>query len=129
MALRFYRNATAGARDGVLVSSGDETAPIIFDGMYPGVATVSKTLSNIAIRADSGEVWRFVYLTCRGTNAVKFKIDSVNGSTIIGTNRSALIKKVDDTNTLLSINTEASPSDTGSPDTTVDLVAWGVRIS
>lgn len=127
MGLKFYKNATAGTKDGVLLSSGDGTEPIIFDGMYPGVATVSKSFSNIAIRADDGEVWRCVYLTCKGTNAGKFYISASN--TYISTSYNALIRKVTDTNTLITVTAEASPTDAGSPDTSVDLVAWGVRIS
>lgn len=136
MSLKFYQNATDGAKDGTLISSSDGTAPVIFDGMYPGASTVSKTIS-IAIRADAGEVWRFVNLTCKGTSLAKFKLDGTNlgsyGSAKLWVDvqpaRSCFIRKVTDTNIVFSVTAEASPSDTGSPDTSVSLVAWGWRVS
>ena len=137
LSLKFYKNATDGAKDGTLISSSDGTSPIIIDGMYPGAATVSKTIGNIAIRADDGEVWRFVNLTFKGTNLAKFKFAGDSVGTTLASKlfassnpaRNCLIKKVTDANIVFSVNAEASPSDSGSPDTSVDIVAWGWRIS
>jgi len=131
MGLHFYLNGTEGQKDGILISSGDLTNPIVFDGMYPGSATVKKTV-NVAIRADAGEVWRFVNIVLKGTHAHRFTFanyaDWYMSSTkaiALGTGGGLLILKVTDTNKVFQLTAAAAPTDTGSPDTTVKLVSWG----
>jgi hypothetical protein len=131
-------NATDGLQDGTLISSSDGTAPVVFDGMYPGAATVSKTVGNLAIRADAGEVWRFVNLTFKGTsinrfiftganvgNSLSYKLATTNTTNAVD----ALLKKVTDVNIGFSVTADAAPADSGSPDTSVQMVSWGWRVS
>jgi len=130
MGLHFYLNGTEGQKDGILISSGDLTNPIVFDGMYPGSATVKKTV-NVAIRADAGEVWRFINIVLKGTHAHRFTFGGYqramgNSAPIaLGEGGGLLILKVTDTNKVFQLTAAAAPTDTGSPDTTVKLVSWG----
>ena len=62
MAIRFYVGGTPGATDGTLISSGDMTAPVIFDGMYPAAGVIATKAKNIFVRADPGEVWMGVHM-------------------------------------------------------------------
>lgn len=62
MALHFYMNGTTGAQDGVEISNGDLSNPLVFDGFYAASGvTLSKT-KTIHIRADAGETWHFVFV-------------------------------------------------------------------
>ena len=68
MALHFYMNGTTGAQDGVEISNGDLSNPLLFDGFYAASGvTLSKT-KTIHIRADAGETWYFVLIDIVITN-------------------------------------------------------------
>lgn len=139
MALHFYLGATSGNADGTLISSGDNTAPVVFDGMYPATGSwASKTVSTIAIRADSGEVWRRVHVTLQfNDSATSFQYASITASSAAASQgvyytygsymkNVLFIKKVTDVNIMLTVSMLAYGSDTsGSPDTNIKLVAWG----
>lgn len=78
MALHFYMNGTTGAQDGVEISNGDLSNPLLFDGFYAASGvTLSKT-KTIHIRADAGEVWHWVLVDIcdTGTSAMRFNLDS-----------------------------------------------------
>lgn len=62
MALHFYMNGTAGAKDGVEVSNGDLSNPIVTDGVYVAEGTTVTKRIPLSIRADEGETWRQVEL-------------------------------------------------------------------
>lgn len=62
MALHFYMNGTAGAKDGVEVSNGDLSNPIVTDGVYVAEGTTVTKRIPLSIRADEGETWRRVEL-------------------------------------------------------------------
>ena len=81
MALHFYMNGTTGAQDGVEISNGDLSNPLVFDGFYAASGvTLSKT-KTIHIRADAGEIWKVVTIVVTDsnkTNACKFTINIPN---------------------------------------------------
>lgn len=60
MALHFYMNGTTGAQDGVEISNGDLSNPLIFDGFYAASGVELSKDITIHIRADAGEKWHFV---------------------------------------------------------------------
>lgn len=132
LALHFYLNGSTGNRDGTLLSSGDWSNPLVFDGLYPGAASVFKTLT-IHIRADMGETWRAVNLQFKGTNNARFKFTGgvsyfqTTGFYDPGYGATAFFLKIQDINFAVPIKVEATPKDTNSPDTSVQLVAWGVQ--
>lgn len=136
MAIRFYVNGNAGQRDGSLISNGDGSAPLMFDGMYPGSAaiTIART---VLIRADLGEEWRDVDVYLKSPSQLTYASnDLANGS---GTLRIAFMvvgpllpklffPKIADINIPLTIYAVAKPSDTGSPDISVDIALVGTRV-
>ena len=80
MGLKFYVGGTTGAQNGTLLSDGDMTNPLIFDGMYPAAGvTVSKSRS-IHIRADAGETWHWVQVQVRGACSANFGLTSNVGA-------------------------------------------------
>ena len=86
MALHFYMNGTTGAQDGVEISNGDLSNPLVFDGFYAASGvTLSKT-KTIHIRADAGEVWHFVLVDIIengiGSFRFEFKFDSISTGSI-----------------------------------------------
>ena len=60
MALHFYLNGTTGKQDGVEISNGDLSNPLIFDGFYAASGVELSKDITIHIRADAGEKWHFV---------------------------------------------------------------------
>lgn len=77
MALHFYMNGTTGAQDGVEISNGDLSNPLLFDGFHAASGvTLSKT-KTIHIRADAGEVWHFVLVDIieNGIGSLRFEFN------------------------------------------------------
>ena len=72
MALHFYMNGTTGAQDGVEISNGDLSNPLLFDGFYAATGIELSKTKTIHIRADEGEVWHMVTVVA-GTNSSSTK--------------------------------------------------------
>jgi len=62
MALHFYMNGTTGAQDGVEISNGDLSNPLIIDGFNAASGQVLSKTKTLHIRADAGETWYFVFI-------------------------------------------------------------------
>ena len=123
MALHFYGGAvTIGGTNGTLLSSGDGSAPLVFDGMFPGASDVTKKLT-IAVRADPGEQWYHCVISLKGTYQNRFYLSNyAYTSTNMSFGNSLYYPIVGDTNKLLDITAYAGPTDPTGPDTSVDLV-------
>lgn len=78
MALHFYMNGTTGAQDGVEISNGDLSNPLIFDGFNANSGVSLTKDKTIHIRADAGETWRWVTIAAVSIDGqdVKFSFDS-----------------------------------------------------
>ena len=68
MALHFYMNGTTGAQDGVEISNGDLSNPLLFDGFHAASGVKLSKTKTIHIRADAGETWYFVLIDIVITN-------------------------------------------------------------
>ena len=130
MGLKFYVGGTTGAQNGTLLSDGDMTNPLIFDGMYPATGVTVSKLRSIHIRADAGETWHWVQVQVRGAYSANFGLTSNVGAndgyhSSIGC---LLLATVTDVNQPITISGSCSGSDTNSPDVTSKLVAWGWKV-
>ena len=139
MALRIYSGGTVNMKDGILVSNGDESAPIIYQGMYPGSADVQVN-KKLCIRADNGEVWRDVTLYLIKGSADYFD-KSYSGSMRMSLSggpwqysgvweqatAQLYFHKITDTNTIFDLWTFVKPTDSGSPDISYNLYVSGRR--
>jgi len=84
MALHFYMNGTEGAKDGVEVSNGDLSNPIVTDGVYVAEGTTVTKRIPLSIRADEGETWRQVeLLVMSGENNIGYGTYSFEGRDIV----------------------------------------------
>jgi hypothetical protein len=137
LAIRFYIGGTASARDGTLISSGDLTAPSIFDGMYPAAGgRVSRSVP-IMMRADVGELWKNVNVQLKGAYINKWNISGkipmwyAVGPSFNTIGRICYFISVGDVNISLGTVTgyaNGSESLGVSPDTTTQLIAYGRRV-
>lgn len=139
MAIRFYIGGTEGMKNGTLISNGDGTAPIMFDGIYPGAAevTISRTIS---IRADEDEEWLYINIGIDSTvkvnataadNRIFFGNVSLDPGNVWGTTgpgQSIFVPYVGDLNRNFVVYARAKPTEVGSPDTSIRLVANGRRL-
>ena len=127
MALRFYAGGTSGLKDGTLISNGDGSAPIVFDGMYPGSADIAVS-KIVMIRADEGEEWCDVNISLKAATAISdanVRIDLAAPDA--GYPGSLFFYPwVGSANKPVQLIALAKPTDTGSPDTRTDLCvnAW-----
>ena len=130
MALRLYMNGTEGMRDGTPISSGDGTAPLLLDGLYPGTSEVTLT-KNICIRGDLGEEWRDVNIGIHRSPALastdERRVFTTNGGANDGPTNHFFYFFVGDTNRMLEIKARATPADTGAPDTAAKIFVHGWR--
>lgn len=130
MGLHFYFGGSEGATDGTLISSGDLSAPAIFDGMYPGGSPVTVT-RKICIRADSGEIWRDVNVQLKGNTNQRMRIQVISkgcqgwvSSTPPGL-FSLFLPQVSSVNISFTVQASAVSTESNSPDTSVSLIAFG----
>ena len=136
MALHFYMNGTEGAKDGVEVSNGDLSNPIVTDGVYVAEGTTVTKRIPLSIRADEGETWRQVELLVmsseskigrsryffEGTDKLfKVYVNSDIWGEIDGK------KTVTDVNTNFVLYVEIDGSDINNNTTNAKLVAIGVH--
>lgn len=130
MGLHFYYGGTLGAADGTLISSGDLTSPLIFDGMYPGSST-SSVAKTLFLRADAGEIWRDVNIILREfTTTSHFSLSAPSKGFIGGYTASDKsifwIPKVTDVNISMTLTASSTSTETsGSPDTSAYIIAFG----
>ena len=130
MGLHFYHGGTEGAADGTLISSGDLSAPAIFDGMYPGTSSVSVT-RKICIRADNGETWRDVNVQLKGNVNQRMRISVISKGCQgwVPSNPPGLfslfLPQVSSVNIAFNVVASAVSTENNSPDTSVSLIAFG----
>ena len=123
MALHFYMNGTTGAQDGVEISNGDLSNPLVFDGFYAASGVELSKTKTIHIRADTGETWEDVFFTITGnTTTAHNKFEIVRDAThycfvYIGTGAIYMTYYgiVTDTNLPIQIIAYVNGSDTDSP--------------
>ena len=81
MSIHFYVDGTIGGQDGIELSDGDLSHPLVVDGMYPAAgATVFKELPPIYVRCDPGEVQYMVLVEVRGQTASKYLVLAKGGA-------------------------------------------------
>ena len=152
MALRFYINGSRGGTDGTELSGGNGSSPIMFDGMYPGTSTIG-IYRTISIRPDSGEDWRDVMILIKHNQSdpanirMCFKTDYGNGyyTTLGGVNCTGIafeyipdlqlqimgiyVPRLKANNSNFTIYCFAKTTDTGSPDISAEIVAFGRKLT
>ena len=132
MALHFYINGTAGAKDGTMLSGGDLSSCLTTEGfeVASGV-NVSKTY-DVCVRADEGEVWKFcpINVVSDSTNvanyfiidSAEYLVYSTSGMYIYG------YFEITDVNKVFKVKITVNGSNTNTPDTTSKLMVGGVRV-
>ena len=130
MGLHFYLGGSEGATDGTLISKGDLSAPVIFDGMYPGASSVTVT-RKICIRTDAGETWRDVNIQLKNNVNQRLRISVISKGCQgwVSSNPPGLfslfLPELTGVNIAFNVIATAVSTENNSPDTSVSLIAFG----
>lgn len=134
MALHFYINGTAGAKDGTLLSGGDLSSCLTTDGLYPAAGmTISKEYT-VSVRADEGETWQFCPIalvsdSCQGWVNSKLDENTSNLDRLCSCAGIVLgFFTISDTNRNFKVTLSANGSDTDTPNTDTKLMVWGNKL-
>ena len=133
MALHFYINGTTGAQDGVEISNGDLSNPLVFDGFYAASGVALSMTKTIHIRADAGETWNGVVVALVSDTQYPTKyylaprFSEGYQSTYICTVMLPIFPVLKDTNCPIDLTVYATGGESGSPDTTAKFMVIGGR--